>query len=228
MPQLTTKPSIPLQDAIKLAHKLRAELLPYCHRVWIGGSTRRHKPFVGDIELVCIPKSGIAVPPIPDPDHVPDLIGTEPAMIEQPQPDDQLTEYLDAQCGDRRMPWSLREGQNGRTSFGKKNKLLTYNRSPVDVFSGTWANFGMLFFVRTGSTDWVKLVMAEFQNRVLSGHPYGGVEYFVNPSENDGHRVRAEHMCVDEERVFELLDWPFVNADDRTEERALELRGMKR
>ena len=97
MPRSSTKPSIPLQDATKLAHDLRVELLPYFERVWIGGSVRRR-------------------------------------------------------------------------------------------------------------------------------HPDGGVEYFVEGSEDSPRAVQAGYLCIDKQRAFELLGWPFINPDGRTEIRARELR----
>jgi len=47
--------SIPLDQAMKLAEKIRAELAPFCERVEIAGSIRRRRPFVNDIDLVCLP-----------------------------------------------------------------------------------------------------------------------------------------------------------------------------
>lgn len=42
--------------AIKIAERVKDELAPHCDRIEIAGSLRRGKPFVGDIEIVAIPK----------------------------------------------------------------------------------------------------------------------------------------------------------------------------
>ena len=51
-----TKAHLPLSEAMAMAEKLITELEPVCERIEIAGSIRRRKPFVGDVELVCIPK----------------------------------------------------------------------------------------------------------------------------------------------------------------------------
>jgi DNA polymerase/3'-5' exonuclease PolX len=56
---MSTQPSapcIPLAKADSIAETTRAALAPYCERIEIAGSTRRRKAFVGDLEIVCIPK----------------------------------------------------------------------------------------------------------------------------------------------------------------------------
>ena len=45
-----------LEKAEKIARKYVDLLAPFCERIEIAGSTRRKKPEVGDIEIVCIPK----------------------------------------------------------------------------------------------------------------------------------------------------------------------------
>jgi DNA polymerase/3'-5' exonuclease PolX len=39
-----------------MARSLAEILAPYCHRIEVGGSVRRQKPDVGDIELVLVPR----------------------------------------------------------------------------------------------------------------------------------------------------------------------------
>lgn len=48
-----------LQTAEKIAKEIKSELAPYCDRVEIAGSVRRKKPFVNDIEIVCIPQKHV-------------------------------------------------------------------------------------------------------------------------------------------------------------------------
>ncbi len=209
---------------MKLANDLRAELLPFCDRVWTAGSVRRRKEFVGDVELVCIPKPGIGQSEPLNPEGQGALFGAPTPRLKPLPVDDQLTVYLAEKTSDPDSPWKLRPDRNGRTSYGLKNKFLTYNGSPIDVFSGTWATFGMLFFVRTGDAGWVKEVMAKFKRNDRHAHPYGGVEFFVQVGHGTRNAITAEYLCQTEERVFELLKWPFTNPVDRTQEEARRLR----
>ncbi len=45
-----------LEEALEIANKVKDELEPHCDRIEIAGSIRRKKPYVGDIEIVAIPK----------------------------------------------------------------------------------------------------------------------------------------------------------------------------
>jgi DNA polymerase (family 10) len=46
-----------LKTAQVLAAKVIAEIEPFCERIEIAGSIRRRKPFVHDIDIVCIPEN---------------------------------------------------------------------------------------------------------------------------------------------------------------------------
>ena len=48
--------SVQLDRATEIAERIKAELAPHCDRIEIAGSIRRRKAFVGDIEIVAIPK----------------------------------------------------------------------------------------------------------------------------------------------------------------------------
>lgn len=50
----------PQHIARALADRIVAELAPFCERIEIAGSLRRNLPNVGDIDLVVLPKSGMA------------------------------------------------------------------------------------------------------------------------------------------------------------------------
>ena len=49
------KQKLPLRDAAALALLMIERLKPYCRRIEIAGSIRRHKPEIGDIELIAEP-----------------------------------------------------------------------------------------------------------------------------------------------------------------------------
>jgi hypothetical protein len=49
--------STDLKTAQKIAEEIVYKVRPYCEMIEIAGSVRREKPFVKDIEVVCVPKS---------------------------------------------------------------------------------------------------------------------------------------------------------------------------
>lgn len=40
-------------EALQIAERVKAQLEPFCHRIEIGGSIRRKKPEVKDVEIIC-------------------------------------------------------------------------------------------------------------------------------------------------------------------------------
>jgi DNA polymerase (family 10) len=51
------KAPLPLAEAVAIAHEVADHLSPIAQRVMIAGSIRRHKPTVGDIDIVVLPKA---------------------------------------------------------------------------------------------------------------------------------------------------------------------------
>ncbi|MEW6287659.1 MAG: hypothetical protein AB1509_15670 [Chloroflexota bacterium] len=52
------KTKLPLPEAQKIAARVIDALAPHCQRIEVAGSIRRQSPQVGDIEIVCQPKTG--------------------------------------------------------------------------------------------------------------------------------------------------------------------------
>jgi DNA polymerase/3'-5' exonuclease PolX len=52
------KTKLPLPEAQKIAARVIDALATYCARIEVAGSIRRQSPQVGDIEIVCQPKTG--------------------------------------------------------------------------------------------------------------------------------------------------------------------------
>ena len=50
------KAEIPYKEAKEIADKLVMILSPHCHRIEVGGSIRREKEIIGDVEIIVIPK----------------------------------------------------------------------------------------------------------------------------------------------------------------------------
>ena len=103
-------------------------------------------------------------------------------------------------CSDNVKRWEACD-LRGRATLGPKNKYLVHvpTGAAVDVFSTPAENWGMLYFVRTGSADFIRKAMQRFIKLGKRGHAYGGVTL------KDGT----------EEKVFELLELPWNEPAER-------------
>jgi DNA polymerase (family 10) len=191
----------PLSFARLVAEDLKARLQPACERVEIAGSIRRQRPWVKDVELLCIPKVERAV----------DLLGETQVEVNHL---DRVLEWLltcDYQEGSTLVSGGLlhkRPDVNGRYAYGPKNKLLVHAPTGlnVDIFTADRRNWGMAPVVRTGSADFNRRVMGRFRRLGMKGHAYAGV--------TDQHGNDID--CPDEETVFRLLGWPWVPPERRS------------
>ena len=150
----TTKTRFPLAQAEAVGQELLEVLRPSCERIEIAGSIRRRRPDVGDVELLCISRSG----------------------------GDALTpnDWLKAEVDDLILRNVLKKRLNkagNLSSYGPSNKYVVHVASgiPVDIFTTTEDNWGMALVVRTGPANWNTRMMTRFKNRGMQGHAYGGV-----------------------------------------------------
>ena len=147
-----TKAMFKLEEAQAVAEQLVEVLAPACERIQIGGSIRRRRPEVGDIELVCIP-----------------IIQETPDLFSDPIRRDVLRAAVKILLS--------AGGFVPRGAFGEKNKYVRHLASgiPVDIFSSDTDNWGMALFVRTGPARWNISAMSRFRQLGRRGHAYGGV-----------------------------------------------------
>ena len=180
----------PLAAAEAVAHELRGLRAPFCDRIEVGGSIRRRRSTVGDIELLAIPRM----------DAQRDMFGG--VAGETDQLDQAVRELMaDAVLARRRR------ADGALSGYGRSNKLLLRIPSgiAVDLFSTTAANWGMSMAIRTGPADFVVRMMTRFRSLGMRGHASRGV------TGADG----ADIDCPTEGRVFDLLDWPWAPPERR-------------
>ena len=165
-------------------------LAPACERIEIAGSIRRRREDVGDIELLCVPRSA-----------PPDMLGYAPPVPSAGDSVDQAVKELIAAgvMKHRRL-------KDGKTAYGPSNKLLAHvvTGIPVDIFSVPAENWGMALLVRTGPADYCVQVMERFRALGMQGHAYGGVT-----------RGDLEIQCPTEEAVYDLLGWQYCPPERR-------------
>lgn len=186
---MSAKKAHKLDFAEATAKGIVALLEDACERIQIAGSIRRRKAYVGDIEILAIPKT------LP----LRDMFQHECGRI------DLLDARLSALI--THNEFSLRPSKTGVTTYGPKNKLLIHTTSGigVDVFSTTPEFWGMALFVRTGPAAWNKRAFQRLTNRGLQGHAYGGVT----------DRYGRERPCPDETTVFRFLDVEYIEPHRR-------------
>lgn len=116
-----------LEKAKAIAEELKGLLKPACEIIEIAGSIRRQKPFVGDVELLCIPKFIDGV--------------------------DQLDREIGALFIQGILGFRL--NKIGSRVYGPKNKLLIHKPTgmAVDIFSTDKDCWVMSLIIRTGPKD---------------------------------------------------------------------------
>ena len=119
----------PYIEGLIVAMRLEALLKIYCERIEIAGSIRRRAPWVGDVELVAIPRER----------YVETLFEVEPANTTYL--DDHLDSYPD-------IYEPVRSGERMRS--------FLYEGFQVDLFLTDPERWGVIFLLRTGSADFSK------------------------------------------------------------------------
>ena len=155
-------PRIEWEKAVSIGTAIQDIFDAYCSRSIIAGSVRRLKPLVKDIEILCIPKPA---------EGQRDLFGN--VLDDQA---DALTLYLRGAVREGKS-WALRPNIRGGTTFGTLNKLMLYEGTPVDIFTGTVANLGRDLWVRTGPAEWNMATAKRAIELGMKFHAYGDAAF---------------------------------------------------
>lgn len=132
-----------LDEARKIAQKYVSVLKPWCEKIMIGGSIRRQKPWVKDIEIICVPKRFCP--------EIKDLFGEVTKEPELP-----LKEFCDFV--------NTLEAVKGNPA-GKYTQRILPEGIKLDLFMAEKNNFGLIAMIRTGSANYSKEVMVELLKR---------------------------------------------------------------
>ena len=191
---MNDRPRIPLAEADELAAEVVTMLRAFCMRIEVAGSIRRRKEDVGDIEIVAVP----AV------DDVPVGLFADRLLA---------VDHLHARCCDflAAGTFAHRPDKNGRPAFGAKFKRLLYRGFPLDLFSTTDEQWGVIYAIRTGP--------AEFSHRLVTPTSQGGL--LPNWMKvHEGRIARRDttepYPTPEEEDVFRLVGLGFIPPEKRT------------
>ena len=134
-----------LKEGLVIAEAARARLAPFCERLSIAGSIRRNREFVGDVDLVVLPRRG----------RERDLYADLDAMGRVAKRGPQYA-VINLPCGEQLDVWFARGREQG-------------------LFASVPGNWGALLLTRTGSTEHNIELVRRAKELGLRYHPHAGV-----------------------------------------------------
>jgi DNA polymerase/3'-5' exonuclease PolX len=169
----------PREEAQAAALAICDLIIPVCARVSIAGSLRRGKPDVGDIEIVCIP------------------------LVENDLFGDEF--YSAAMIGEvlHRAGFEMdKDGNNYKKFFFVRYQIW------VDLFITTPEQWGVIFTIRTGPSDFSQRIVTQINKggllpsylKVKDGRIWNGDQALTTPEEAD---------------VFQVLGKPWLEPCER-------------
>lgn len=141
----TTTAPMSLRTARAVAAEMVEALRPYCHRVEVAGSIRRGRDWIGDIEIVAIPKSTVRQPDV-------DIFGEplgKPTVVRDPG----FIMVVDS-LANRIV--------RGKVSDGRYVQFFTGDGVKVDLFMCEPDTWGYIYTIRTGSAEFMRMVAARW------------------------------------------------------------------
>jgi DNA polymerase/3'-5' exonuclease PolX len=133
-----------LSEAQEKAQDLVRRLSPHCERIEVAGSIRREERTIGDIEIVCIPKTK------------------------------SLEDLFDLQIQEVRDPGFVVEVQKmkkikGDVEDGRYMQRRMEDGTKVDIFTARAENWGYILAIRTGSADFSRELASAWVKRGYHG-----------------------------------------------------------
>lgn len=191
---MSEKLKIDRLKAEEVAIEICDKLSPFCERISIAGSLRRQKPFVGDIELLFIPK----------------LVQKQGGLFAV-EAGEEMCDLADLNIDRWAYEGYLKHRLNseGHLCWGKKNKLAIHAASgiPVDFFSTTTENWWVALVIRTGGKVTNLKLTTSANRRGLTLNAYGSG--FTNL------RTREKIPCRSEQEVFRIAGVPYAPPERR-------------
>ncbi len=190
--------------AAPAAEELRLLLGQACERIEVAGSIRRGKAAVGDIELVAIPKVETV-----EKGSMPQLFGPPTPIVERWN---MLWMALDPFFGSKEKEPYIKKGDRYRAFrwpvFRAGDEV---GKIQVDLFTATPENWGLIYLIRTGSSEFSQRVVTALRTRgycssegqvyrLRGGEPHG--DPIPTPTEDDVFKLAGMRFISPTERSF--------------------------
>ncbi len=202
----------PYEVVRPIAEKIVEGLRPYCDRIEIAGSLRRHRPTIGDIEVVAIPIMT----------DFTDLFGDILQEINQ------LHLHLDYLLEKQKI--AKARSDKGRTLWGKKLRRFgittkqgqTYH---IDLFMCDPNNWGNTYLIRTGSKDFSRWMVTR-ENTLYRPGIFGPLPLTMKHDlgrlwqQNEEDKSQWDAVPFTEESDwFNLVQLPFIPPQFREDDK---------
>jgi DNA polymerase/3'-5' exonuclease PolX len=174
-----------LDHARRLASNIIGQLRPYCDKIEVGGSIRRCKEEVKDIEIVCIPKMLPKLSDIFNPTH--DEFERHPGFSKT------VSQWT-------KVKGDVKTGKYMQRIMDLRDyPSIVEKEIKIDIFTSDESSWGSTFLIRTGPADFCKKVMVRLD------------ELGYNHVDGRLHAEGIPNIPVPtEERFFEILKWEFI------------------
>lgn len=123
---------INFREALSIAERVKSDLGQWCSKIEIVGCIRRKRPFVSNIEIVCIP-----------------------AKLSSGLFEERLT--ISPKFVSAINSWHCVKGN----AFGKHTRRLLPYGMEVDIFMANEDNWGLILAMKTGSAEYSHKVLAK-------------------------------------------------------------------
>ena len=187
-------------EAVRIARAFVDRIDDCCETLVVAGSLRRRLAWVGDVEIVAVPK----LEPV-----TLDLLGEEIQYLDRL--DGRLFALLEDGVVEQRLD------RHGAPRWGPALKYLTFQDVPIDLFSPSAERAGWILLLRTGPAAFSRQLVVERGRRTKDGRP-GLLPSTVLP--RDGWltwRVSGERIPTLTERdAFDALGLPHTDPWERT------------
>lgn len=184
----TQKLQVKYQSAMVIAEALQERLAPLCQpdRCVIAGSLRRKKKEVGDIEIVCIPRFDMAVPPG-------QLIPVNMNLVIH------HIRHNDIRMKPDSRAYTINKG-------GDRYYQVQFCGMPCDIFMTNEKQWGRMLAIRTGPAEYSIKLASRCNDLGYKGHKGELVSL-------DGNRTKPSFPT--EKSFYEFLGWDYPEPENR-------------
>lgn len=181
------KNKIDLIVAQNVSERYIEKLRPFCDKIKVAGSVRRKSPTVGDIEIVCIPKT-------------------------EEMPDGLFNTKMERIAGFAKTLLSTGiEILKGNPQTGKYVMCMTVEGIQIDLFMAEKNNFGFIYAIRTGSSEFSQFLGKRWVKWGYKGD--GGYLWRLGGDWGPDERISTPT----EKSFFDLLNLPVVPPHKRNQ-----------